>query len=238
MAARVSRDDGFDVMDVSTSIVNDPKFRRLQRHSPEHVAVGFMAYIATLGDSWKHGRRVAVADAWPVVLDYDDEVIAAMKSAGLLDGRGFIPAKAWDSWFRVAVERRTKARDRWTRYNAKREADTASLPRGNDVGTALPNGGANADTASSVPPVRPSSRPTVPPVQAEETKEIPPPPAERGRRSNRMNPRAQGREPRAKSTNPRATGTSVRQVRADHKRGPSKLHDILTKAAGIAADPA
>lgn len=233
----MSRDDGFDVMDVSTSVVNDPKFRRLQRHSPANVAVGFMAYMACLGDSWKHGRRVAAADAWPVVLDFDETVIAAMTEAGLLDRRGFIPVKAWDSWFKVASERRTKARTRWARHNAKRDADTALEPRGNDVGTAFEPPLENAVTASSVPPV-PSSRPSDPPAPTEEKRTTPPPPAKRGRRANGTNLRANGNAPRAKSTNARANGTSTRQVRADHKRGTTKLHDVLTRAASLNADPA
>jgi len=230
----VSRDDGFAVMDVSTDIANDPKFRRLHRQAPRCVPVGFMAYLAVLGESWKAGRRVAVVDAWPVVLDFDEIVVAAMKAAGLLDRRGFIPVKAWDSWFSIAVERRNKARDRWARYNAKRDADTAFQPRGSDVSTASHNGGDDAGTATSVPSVRPFL-PSAPPVPSEEKTKIPPPPAERGRRSNGTNPRAKGRAPRDSSTNPRATGTSERQVREDQKRGPTSLGDILRRA--VAADP-
>lgn len=60
---------------------------------------------------------------------------------------------------------------------------------------------------------------------------IPPPPAERGRRKNGTNPRAVGSSPRQNGTAPRDEGTSTRQVRQAQKRGPSSLHEILTKAA-------
>lgn len=141
----MSRDDGFPVMDISTSIVHDPKFRSLHRDTPTHVSAAFLAYIAMLGESWKAGRRVSVTDAWPTLLPFDPEVVDAMIRARLVDRGGFPPRKAWDGWYRPALERRSKSRDRWARYNAKRDADTTSLPRGN-----------HADTATSVPSVSPS----------------------------------------------------------------------------------
>jgi len=55
-----------------------------------------------------------------------------------------------------------------------------------------------------------------------ENESSPPPPV--GKRANGTNPRALG-------TNPRANGTSPRQEREAQKRGPTKLHDILTQAA-------
>lgn len=214
----MSREDGFAVMDVSTDICNDPKFRRLQRESPAAVAVGVFAYFAIMGESWKAGRRVAAVDAWPALVPFDPAIVEAMVSAGLLDRRGLLPQKAWDSWYRPAAERRAKSRDRWARYNAKRDADTALPPRGNDAATAT--------SAPSVPSVRPSD----PSAPTEETRDLPPPPAERGRRSNGTNPRANGHEPRARSTNPRANGTSTRQVRSDQKRGKTNLGDVLRGA--------
>ena len=47
------------------------------------------------------------------------------------------------------------------------------------------------------------------------------PPPQAGKRANGTNPRALG-------TNPRATGTSPRQQREAQKRGPTKLHEILS----------
>ncbi len=51
-----------------------------------------------------------------------------------------------------------------------------------------------------------------------------PPPTSRGRRINRTNPRALG-------TSPRQAGTSPRQVRESQKRGPTRIGDILARAA-------
>ncbi|HCO02683.1 MAG TPA: hypothetical protein DIT48_04830 [Actinobacteria bacterium] len=123
-------------MDVSTSIVHDPKFRQLHRERPEHVAPAFMAYLATLGESWRSGRRVSVTEAWPALLPFDADVVASMIRVRLVERGGLPPRKAWDGWYRPAFERRCKSRDRWARYNAKRDADTALEPRGSDVSTA------------------------------------------------------------------------------------------------------
>jgi hypothetical protein len=144
----MSRDEGFAVMDVSVDVANDPKVRKLFRHAPDHAPVAFMAYIATLGESWRSGRRVNVDDAWPSSLPFSRSAVDALVHVRLLDARGMVPAKSWRMWFDVARERRQKARDRWARYNAGRYADTTPPPRGSD-----------ADTATSVPPVRPSVPP-------------------------------------------------------------------------------
>ena len=47
------------------------------------------------------------------------------------------------------------------------------------------------------------------------------PPPQAGKRANGTNPRALG-------TNPRAAGTSLRQKREAEKRGPTRLHEILS----------
>jgi hypothetical protein len=144
----MSRDDGFPVMDVSTDIVNDPKVRKLYRHAPDHAGTGFVAYVGTLSESWKAGRRVTVDDAWPACVAFDKAAVEALIHVGLLDRTGRIPVKSWRGWFEAARVRREKSRERWRRYNEKRDADTAEVPRGNHVGT-----------ATSVPPVRPSVPP-------------------------------------------------------------------------------
>jgi hypothetical protein len=154
-----SRSDGFAIMDVSTSICDDPKFRRLLRENPELVAPAFTAYVSVMAESWKIGKRMPVEDAWPGFLPFDQTVCDALRRVALVDARGLVSSKAWRGWFEPARERRSKSRDRWARYNAKRDADTTFPPRGSD-----------ADTATSVPPV-PSgpSGPTgssVPPVDA------------------------------------------------------------------------
>jgi hypothetical protein len=148
----MSREDGFPVMDVSTDYVNDPKWRRLHRSSPELLLPAFMAYTATMGESWKAGQRVTVEEAWPALLAFDATVIVALRDAGFIDKRGFIVTRSWTGWFGPACQRRAKSRARWARYNEKRDADTTDVPRGSDV-----------STATSVPPVRPSV-PSGPPV--------------------------------------------------------------------------
>lgn len=147
-------------MDVSTSIVDDPKFRKLYRHAPDHAGDAFAAYVATMSESWKAGRRVNVDDAWPAFLPFNKPAIEALIHVGLLDAKGLIPSKSWRSWFGPANERRAKARDRWARYNASRTGVTADVPRGNDVGTAT--------SVPSVPSVR-SDPPVLRPMRASRT---------------------------------------------------------------------
>lgn len=238
----MSREDGFPVMDVSVDIVNDPKIRKLYRISPEHAGAGFLAYMATLGESWKAGRRIPVEDAWPAVLPFDGVAVEAMIHVGLLDAKGLVSMNAWRGWFAPAQMRREAVRERWRRANAKRadsstndsgghDTVSARLPRGIRADTAAsPPRGSRADTAANHSvPFRTDSDP-------KETREIPPPPAERGRRSKGTNPRAAGAAPRERGTNPRATGTSTRQVRADRKRGATKLGDVLRRAAAQQAE--
>lgn len=167
----MSRDDGFAVMDVDTDIVNDPKFRRIQRSSPEHVAPAIAAYVAILGESWHSGRRVQIGDAWPVILPVDDAVVASMIEAGLLDRRGMLPAKVWKAWFEPVKERRDASRARWQRANDKRsargEGGAPAGPRGsNGNDPLLPRGDrAVTDTIRSVPF---RSDPSVPPARPHE----------------------------------------------------------------------
>jgi hypothetical protein len=141
-------------MDVSVDYANDPKWRSLQRHAPDHLGTAFIAYSATMCASWRAGRRVTVTNAWPPYLAFDDAAVEALKQVRLLDRTGLIALKTWRDWFETAYKRRESARERWRRHNENRnprtdgDADTAGLPRGT-----------NAVTASSVPPVRPSVPP-------------------------------------------------------------------------------
>lgn len=226
----MSRDDGFAVMDVSVDIVNDPKIRKLYRHAPEHAGAGFIAYIATMGESWKAGRRVTVEDAWPAFLPFDEAAVAALEHVDLIDSKGLVTTKAWRGWFTPAQTRRDAVRDRWRRHNAKRADSSTNDPGGSSAETASQPRGNGAVTATnhSVPYRTDPSRPDSDPL---ETGDSPPPPAKRGRRKNATNPRANGAAPRANGANPRANGTSTRQVRADQKRGPTQLGQVLRTAA-------
>lgn len=146
----MSRDDGFAVMDVSTDIVNDPKVRKLWRHAPDHASAAFTAYVATIAESWKAGRRVSIDDAWPAFLPFDQAAVEALAHVRLLDRTGRVTTKAWAGWFESAHARRAASRERYRRANEKRHVDATDEPRGS-----------NADTHATVPPVSPSS-PTEP----------------------------------------------------------------------------
>lgn len=156
----MSRDDSFEVMDVSTSIVNDPKVRKLWRHAPDHAGAAFTAYVATMAESWRAGRRVTVDDAWPPFMPFDKPAVEALVSVGLIDNRGMVNAKAWKGWFDPANERRRKARAKWKRANDKRHADamgdgvttgdTPESPRGTPAVT--PSPAPSVPSAPSVPP--------------------------------------------------------------------------------------
>lgn len=163
----MSREDGFAVMDVSVDLANDPKVRKLWRHAPDHAGVAFLAYVSTMGESWKAGRRMSVDDAWPPFVPFSKPAVEALIHVGLLDQRGLVLAKTWRGWFDPANERRKKARDRWRRANDKRHSDAVE-PSTNDSGdtSRLPRG-TNADTASPVPSV--PTVPSDPPVNARES---------------------------------------------------------------------
>jgi hypothetical protein len=230
----MSRDDGFAVMDISTSIHEDQKFKRLARRHPELAAPAFLAYVATLAESWRGAELVSVEDAWPSLIPYDRAVILALRRFELVDRDGLVADETWDRWFGPALERKRRARERWARANAKRhaalmadDADTAAAPRGTDEETAgVPRG--NSAVTGAIRPSVPSD-PSVP----SESREIPPPPAERGRRKNGSNARARGTAPRDTGANPRANGHSPRQEREREKRGglPPTVGEILRRAA-------
>lgn len=161
----MSRDDGFAVMDVSTDILNDPKFRKLQRLHPELVGQGCTAYLAVMAESWKAGRRLPLADAWPAVLAFDPAVERALVDVGLLDRKSFVPQKVWDNWFTPAFKRREATRERWRRANENRANGSTNNSAQPTTDTPRPPRGSNADTGAipSVPSVPSESIPPIPP---------------------------------------------------------------------------
>jgi hypothetical protein len=216
----MSRDDGFTVMDVSTGYVDDPKWRKLARYAPDQLGPAFIAYTATMAESWRAGRRVTIEDAWPALIPFSKAAVEALRHVELLDSHGLVRPRAWRGYFGPAKERRDAFRDRWARANEKRRADAARSPRGSDAVTASPVPSDPSDPNRSV-----------------DSLEIPPPPTSGGRRKTKTNPRVNGTAPRQRAANPRANGTSTRQVRAGQKRGPTKLGEVLRKAAELEADP-
>lgn len=152
----MSRDEGFAVMDVSTSICDDPKFRRLARQNPDLVGPAFTAYMATMAESWRVGRRVGIDDAWPAILPYRQDARDALIEVGLLDRRGVLSSKAWRGWFSPAQHRREKSRADWRRWQQEHRKNQGGVSPDSDPDTSIP----------SVPPVRPSGRPPVLPSRA------------------------------------------------------------------------
>jgi hypothetical protein len=110
----MSRDDGFDVADVATGHLDDPKVKALWRElapDQDSMSRALMLHFATLLASWRQGCRVAVSEAVPVWLDLDVELVSALGRARLLDSAGKLPIRSWKSWFSPAWERREVRRE-------------------------------------------------------------------------------------------------------------------------------
>ncbi len=129
------------------------------------------------------------------------KMIARGDVAPLEDGRLYV--QGWDEW----QEGDLTVGERMKRMRARRKGKTVTRvtlpasPRRNGVTTdavAKDQEGVSEATAAEVSP-----------------------PPQAGRRKDGTNPRALG-------SNPRANGTSPRQEREAQKRGPTKLHEILT----------
>ena len=172
----MSRDDGFAIADLDVGFLDDAKVRALVRSTRDEAiaARAIVAYIAAHTSSWANAERVSVGDAAPLWLTDVDDLVTRLAAAELVEADGRIVEHAWDSWFAKAKARRDAARDRWARYNARRQAAidgdvvTTSSPRGQDH---LPRGsepdqrGNHVSRAGAVPP-DPSS-PSSPPGSVE-----------------------------------------------------------------------
>ncbi len=135
--------EGFSIMDVSTAILDDPKFLRLNLRYPDQYLAGVVANTATLARSWAKGRRVTAQEAWPVYRPECPEALDALVSVKLLDRNYRLPAVSWREWFEIAEQRRDATRER------NRNSARAHRERQRGVST---------DGASAVayPTVRPS----------------------------------------------------------------------------------
>jgi len=150
----MSREDGFDVADVATGHLDDPKVKALWRSlapDQDRMSRALMLHVATLLASWRQGQRVTVTEAVPVWLDPDAELVAALVDARLLDRTGRIPPRSWRSWYGPAADRRDKLRVKWRRDNARR----AELVRGT---AAVPPHPSDRPSGPSVRPARPRAR--------------------------------------------------------------------------------
>ena len=130
----MSRDDGFAVADLSTDLLDDPKVKALWRDLGDQGRMGhaLTLYTATVLASWRAGARVTLADAAPVWLEIDGELVAALVRVKLLDRTGRVPLKSWKGWFGPAADRRDKLRTKWRRANERRSTSvhggTAAVP--------------------------------------------------------------------------------------------------------------
>lgn len=135
----MARHEGFEVADVSVHLFDDDRVRKLARTvTLEELERTMIVYVSVVLASWRDGRRVPVDDAVPLWLPPDRLVNAPelLRSVGLLDKSGRIPARTWAKWYEPVRERRDRNRDRWARYNAQRTGSTADVPRGSDAATA------------------------------------------------------------------------------------------------------
>lgn len=109
----MSRENGFTVADVDTSLHSDAKIKRLWRivHDEPLMNAAVALYEAVRLESWAEGERVSADDAAPVWMSDTSPALTALREAELLDDEYRIPQKAWDSWFGPARERRDQRRE-------------------------------------------------------------------------------------------------------------------------------
>ncbi|HET7071394.1 MAG TPA: hypothetical protein VFI40_11250, partial [Nocardioides sp.] len=106
--------EGFSIMDVSTHVLDDPKFLRLAIARPELYADCVVGFIATLARSWSKGRRVAAVEAWPAYRPANPDAIDALIEFRLLDRNGRLPAAWWRAEVVPFLRRRITRRRRLT----------------------------------------------------------------------------------------------------------------------------
>ena len=129
---------GFSTADVSVGLFDDERVRKLARTvTVPELERAMIVYLSVLLASWREGKRVKPEDAVPLWLPADRLVNAPelLRSVGLLDKSGRIPARTWSKWYDPVEARRDRNRERWSRYNASRTGATAEVPRGNDAAT-------------------------------------------------------------------------------------------------------
>lgn len=109
----MSRDDGFPVADMDSAYFDDAKMRDLwQRlHDADRMARAVILHAATLLGSWRQGERITVAQATPLWMGADAELVADLKAVKLLDRAGKIPTSGWNQWFGTAYKRREARRE-------------------------------------------------------------------------------------------------------------------------------
>jgi hypothetical protein len=152
------RSSGFDRMDVSTSLPDDPKFRVLARRHPELLAAGGWVYVGLLATSWREGQRLTLEEGWPALLPFDPAIVDALREAHLVDDELRIPEHAWSEWYLVASTRRQLGRDRQHRADVNRgrvrpdELDEVDVPSPGPPSSSVSTGSAQAVQESQAGP--------------------------------------------------------------------------------------
>jgi hypothetical protein len=106
MAGAMSRGDGFSTADIDVGFFRDLKVKKLAREHSEVFLSACSAYFGIVLHCWGCGQRQTAEDAWPELLPWSEEAVAALKAVGMLDRGSRLPVKVWDAWFGVATARR------------------------------------------------------------------------------------------------------------------------------------
>jgi len=124
----MSRLEGFPIADIAVGFLRDVKVRRLRRHlTADELPAAIVLYLAVVLSSWEEGHRLPAEEADSPV-DPTPELLAALEAVGLLED-GTVPARAWESWYRPAWERREKMRAAGSEGNRRRwHPDRAPSP--------------------------------------------------------------------------------------------------------------
>ena len=110
----MSRDDGFTIADLDTTLYADPKIVALARRLRDSVqtAAHVALFEALLLGSWGAGHRITLEEALPAWwLDPVDEIRANLQAVGLIGRDGRIKDRAWQAWFTPAWKRREARRE-------------------------------------------------------------------------------------------------------------------------------
>lgn len=172
----MSRGDGFATADLDVNFFRDLKVKRLAREFPDLFLVASLGYLGMVAHCWGCGERQTALDAWPDLVPWSEEAVAALEAVSLLDRTSRVAKKTWDQWFGVAFARRELRRSAGS-VGGKQRASNATAK--------LEHSPSNVQPVPSVP-FLPSDSPKSPQVGT----------SVKPRRKNGDTPRAKGRSPR------------------------------------------
>lgn len=114
----MSREDGFVVAEVRTTLMADSKIVGLARalrasgadEGDVWTAVGL--YVSLILASWGEGRHLTVAEAQPAwSFAAVEGIVSLLAAQGLTDPEGHLTATAWTGWVEAAITRREERRE-------------------------------------------------------------------------------------------------------------------------------